>query len=801
MLISYNWLKNYIDIDLTPYEVTEKLTMAGVESDVVEENWGNNWENIVVAKVVETGPFPGKENKLLIGKINIGDKVLDIVSADLTIKTGELLLAVPTGLSFGEINVETRNFGEHKSEAMLISGEELGWEDKSTILLRFGDICEPGTKFSELVDFPDSIIELEITPNRADCLSIIGVVRELNVILGGKNKIKLPETIISEDSVLSSELMKVFIDSPEMGPYYSGRYISNINIKPSSLLIQSRLVRSGIRAINNIVDVTNYVLIELGQPLHTFDADIIKEKTIRVRAAGDKEKIVLLDETERELNNNDLVIADANSPVALAGIMGGELSGVSDKTKDIILESAYFNPVSIRKTARRLGIQTDASYRFERGIDPEMVKFASNRASYLISKESGGIIHKNFVETGELPYINSKILLNYKTVNSTLGTGISKDRIKSILINIGCKLEEESAETAFFVSPSFRGDLSREIDLIEEVGRIFGYNNIPVTYPKISINDDFSKPMILKTAKVRDIFAQWGFSEVINYSFISPDQLDKLKLSEEDRRSDFIKIANPITVEQSIMRTTLLPKLLENIKTNFSSQFRDLKLFEIGKVFFNKSGNYQEENHLGLVLTGDRFISNWAREKKSVDFYDIKGVFESFFERINLYDLKWEIGNDSIFHMYNQVKITYNKNIIGVLGEVNPEILTGYKVKQKVYYGEMYLDIILATKTEDIKYKKISKFPAAERDLAFVMEKDFQVGTLVDKAKDILKDNAFDVKVFDVYVNDKLGDKQKSVALRFYLQDVNHTLSEEEIEGLLGKIIDEFAEMGVNIRS
>ncbi len=798
MLVSLSWLRDFLPIDIDPYELSLKLTMAGIEADVVEDEWGKGWENIVVAKVKEIKPFPGREDKLRIGKIDVGGKELNIVSADLTLEVGELVLAVEGGRDFSGRKIEKRKFGNFLSEAMLVAGEELGWEEKSESVLRFSDMVKPGTPFTEIVDIPDAIIELEITPNRGDCLSHLGVAREIKAILGIKEDIRLPEVNVEEIDPPSAEWLRVYIDAPEKGPYYTGRYISDITVKPSPLKIQSRLGRVGIRSISNVVDITNYVLMELGQPLHAFDASLVRGNEIHIRTAGEGEKILLLDGTERTLDKNDLVIADQERPIALAGIMGGEESGVNYDTEKVILESAFFTPASIRHTARKLGIQTDASYRFERGVDPLMVDFASDRAAYLIQEFAGGRIH-SIIKAGTNPYKRIKISFSLKKQEKLLGLNIPKNKSKNILENLGCKVENEKGDFSV-LPPSWRYDLEREVDLIEEVARIYGYNEIPTTYPTMRVKEFSPLPMMVRVMKAREFLPQWGFNEVINYSFIAPDDIKMLGVDEGNWRHNFVKIVNPLTIEQSIMRTSLLPGLLENVRTNLSMQFKNLRLFEIGKVYWDDGKHFKEEFHLAFVMTGSRYLPNWGWQKDYVDFYDLKGVVEAILVRYHLNKVLWKESKEPYFHPYQQATLECCEEIVGRLGQLNPSILEQKKIKQPVYYSELYIEKLISLAGK-INYTSVSRFPAAERDLAIVIDEDVPTGKILEIVFDVLGNIAWDIRIFDLYKGSKIPEGKKSVGIRFYLQHPDHTLSEDEISLLIKKVLKELEKIGGRLRS
>ncbi len=797
MLISFSWLKKFIPLDADPHDVAYRLTMAGLEVDVVEEKWGEGWEDVVVVKVEDVAPFPGREGKLVVGKIFDGNNYFSIVSADVTIKKGEKLLGVVKGKKFDGIEIKSRRFGEYLSEAMLIAAEDLGWEEKSTRLLRFSDDLPPGTGLKEIIEIPDTIIEVEITPNRGDCLSHLGVARELKAIFG-LEEVVLPEVKIDEEDPPSSEFFKVIIDSPEKGPYYTGRYIDNVKVVPSPLFVQAQLAKVGVRSISNIVDITNFVLMELGQPLHAFDATRIGGKIIRVRSAREGEKILLLDGTERELSGRDLVIADEKNPVALAGIMGGEESGVNESTGSVILESAYFNPVVIRHTARRLGIQTDASYRFERGVDPLMIDFASDRASYLIQKYAGGRVHRGIVKAGELPYRDKIVELKWSEQEKLLGLKIEREKSTKILVDLGCRVAEKCEDGIKIIPPSWRYDLDRSVDLVEEVARIYGYDQIPVTYPAIRVKEFSPVSDTVKFLRLREYFTQWGFNEVINYSFIPEDALKLLGLSEEDSRLKVVRIVNPLT-SQNVMRTTLLPGMLENLRTNLSMQFYNLKLFEIGKVYF-KEENYVEEYHLSLAMTGKRFLPHWGWGNEDVDFYDLKGVVEAFLERVFNGSYQWREEAESFYHPYQQASLWIKGEKVGNIGQIHPEILQKLKIKQKVYYGEINLTKLFSLPQQKVKYREISKFPAAERDLAVVVPEDLPVEKILRIAKERAGDLAWDIRIFDLYRGEKIPPGKKSVGIRFYFQSREKTLTEEEISEIIDSVLAGLAEVGGELR-
>ena len=585
MLVSLKWLKDYVDVEMTPAELADALTMAGLEVDEIKQI-KPAFTGVVSAAIISVQPHPSAD-KLSLCEVTDSIQTYPIVCGAKNIKAGDIVPLAKVGATIpGGYTIKSTVLRGEKSDGMLCSEEELEVGDDNTGIMQLPPGTVLGKPLEEILDLGDTVLDVSITPNRADCLSMIGIAREVAAITGKKIKIPAGEVRESAEDINSRTSVKI-IDN-DLCPRYTARMIKDVTIGPSPVWMKTRLEAVGLRSINNVVDVTNFVMLEMGQPLHSFDFRFLEEGRIVVRKSVQDEEFVSLDGKSRKLDADTLLICDGVKPVAIGGIMGGLNSEVKDDTQVVFLESAYFNPSSIRRSARRMAMPTDAAFRFERGIDPEGVLGALNRAARLIADLSGGKVCKNYIDeyTAKVPAATN-IPLELGRINAVIGTAIENSEAISILESIGMEVKETETGKYLVTPPTYRVDIAREIDLIEEVARLYGYDRVPVTLPDVAVTEMVAIPRLNLEERISTVLTGIGYNEVINYSFISPQSVDYLGLHENDERRRLVHIKNPLVEDQSVMRTTMIFALLDSLKKNANNGCFNLKYFEMGRIFLN----------------------------------------------------------------------------------------------------------------------------------------------------------------------------------------------------------------------
>ena len=688
MNVTLNWLKTYIDFDFSAEELAERLTMLGIEVESIKK-LGTALKGVVVGKVTSISPHPNAD-KLVLCQVDIGEKdTCQIVCGAPNVREGMFapVAAVGTDLPTG-ISIKRAKLRGEESHGMLCSEKELGISEDAAGLMELSADLPIGTGLTDALGLDDTVFELEITPNRPDCLSVIGVAREIRAETG--NDIKLSEVDIQEGDTNIGEITSVTIDAPDLCPRYAARVIRGVKIGESPTWLKQRLESVGIGVINNIVDITNFVLMAYGQPLHAFDYNKLGDNRIVVRRAVEDEQIITLDEEQRKLTPEMLVIADATKPVALAGIMGGYETEITDTTCDVLLESANFDPSSVRATAKALGMSTEASYRFERGADPETVIPAIDRATQLIVELAGGTVCKGVIDVYPGKCEPLQIQLRPERVNFILGTELETDEIKQILSRLGFSVGTLQQQDNIYqiTVPSFRIDITREIDLIEEIARVHGYDNIPITLPKGDIPIPATNTLIEVRRRIKHYLLGSGMMEAINYSFCHPNCFDKLRLAEDNPLRDALELQNPLSPEMSILRTTLLPSLLENAQHNHNHQIDTITLFEISNVFLNT----KEPSRVAGILAGEIGGGVYGNPSKPPDFFDIKGIVEGVLEVCGINDWTFAVTDEPTFHPGRNAEVVLGDQRVGLLGEAHPEVLENYELPYKAYLFEFDLE-------------------------------------------------------------------------------------------------------------
>ena len=789
MRASLNWLKEYVDIDLAPEALGDALTMVGLEVEsVIRVN--KDLKSVMVGEITSIKPHPNAD-KLSLCQVTTGDNSYSIVCGAGNMKVRDkVALALEGVLLPSGMKIKNTRIRGELSEGMMCSEEELEIGEDSQGIMILQDDLELGKDIVTALDLNDYIIDFEITPNRSDCLSIIGIARETAAIKG--QDLKIPEINITEGTQRIDDLTSVEIQDPELCPRYSASLIMGITIGPSPFWLRRRLDSAGIRPICNVVDITNYVLMEFGQPLHAFDFGLLEGRKIVVKRASDRDMFSSLDGMKRALFNDTLMICDEEKPVAIGGIMGGLNSEVSENTADVLIESAYFNPSSIRKTSKKLGLQTEASYRFERGVDPEGVIKALNRATRLILDICGGQAAKGVIDQYPSPIPPKEISLSINKTNKILGTSLDKEGVKKYLNSIELNTGDlDGDKVSVKVSP-LRMDLGREIDLIEEIARLNGYDNIPTTTPMVKVTSTKRSSVHVLEYKVKDILTSMGYYEVVNYSFISPRLITPLKLDADHPFRKFIRIKNPLSEEQSIMRTTLIPGLLKTMKTNVHNKNLNLKLFEIGTVFYSGKGEKlpEEKKGLSVLATGLRHDESWSFSEEETDFYDIRGVLENLFKGLDIRDFNLSsTGDIPYLHPGKSSRIMIGNTEIGVLGEVHYDVMEGYNLLTTPYIFEIDFDLIVKHSFGDKKINDLSKYPPIYRDIALIVSEDVQFKDILDIIIGLNNKLIDDINVFDVYKGESIDHGKKSLAYRIKYQSHERTLTDKEINKIHEKLV------------
>ncbi len=795
MLVPYSWLKELIEVDLSPEELAERLTLTGLEVEGIEDGYAE-LNNTIVVRVVSVAPHPDAE-KLSICRVSDGKRDYQVVCGAPNVREGlKTVLALPESVLFtGEKVSEGRIRGVY-SEGILCSPYELGISDDHSGIIELSENIDIGQSATKALNLYEPILEVAVTPNRGDCLSILGISREISAITGVLfNPLEVPNLPQGED--IFSET-GVSIEVPDLCYRYTGRLIKGVKIEPSPFFIQKRLWLCGLRPINNIVDITNYVLLLVGQPLHAFDFDLLEGRRIIVRTAKEGERILTLDGEERVLLPEMMVIADTKRPVAIAGIMGGEETAVTEKTKNIFLESAWFNPSSIRRTSQRLRLSTESSYRFERGVDPDGVILGLEIATKMMAEIAGGKIIPGRIDEYPRPYRPRRIRLTTKKLNLYLNMKLPEREIRSLLERVQVKCQEDK-EGFICTPPSFRHDLVLEEDLIEEIARLYGYERIPSTIPIAEIGGRSPERLERLSAKAREILTALSLYEVITYSFISPRFMGDLELSKSDPRRQVVSLANPLSEEQSVMRTTLIPGLLQTARINLFREVSNIKIFELGRIFLPREDELlpEERLHVAGLLTGFAMPETCHEKARKVDFFDLKGILESFLDHIGASRFCIRPGaNEPFLRKVISARVLVADQDIGFLGEVRSAILEKYDIRVPVFVFELNFERLVDLISEEKRYQALPKFPATTRDLTMIIDDSIPAEKVLSFA--MAQDVPYleKVNIFAVYRGKPIPDGKKSLSLRFVYRAPDRTLTDEEVnelqEEICKKILKEF---------
>ena len=800
MKISINWLKEYVQTDLDPVEISEILTNLGLEVEKIEsfESIKGGLKGVIAGKVIECVEHPNAD-RLKLTKIDLGNnQILEIVCGAPNIEKDQIVPVAVVGSKIYtndgvEIKIKKSKIRGVFSNGMVCAEDEIGLGDSHDGIMVLDNKIKPGTPISKVFNIEnDSILEIGLTPNRCDAMSHYGVARELKAYYDYKSiksKINLP-SISSFESVNFKEDFSLIVKDKDKCPFYSGLIIKDIEVKQSSKRIQNKLKSIGLKPINNIVDITNFVMHEIGQPLHAFDFDKLKNINIKSLKSGTMFKT--LDNQIIELSSDDLVICSENTPLCIAGIYGGIDSGVSNSTRNLFLESAIFDSITIRKSSKRHQLFTDASYRYERGVDPEKVIYALKRAANLFKEDNPDCIISEIFLEDNLKLEKKDIYLRYKKIEDVLGQKISSEIITQILSSLDFKINGITQDGVNIISPNYRHDVFREIDVIEEILRVYGYDNIN-TENKISM----SIPEIgkIRINLMEEIISQTlignGFNEIINNSICSPSINDKFKNTP-------VTILNPKGAELSNLRSSLIPDALETIKQNSNRQNKNLKLFEIGNNYYVIKDDHFENKRLNVAITGNVFEENWITDYTENNFYYLKGISNNLLEKLNILNYKYEIDQDDIFEF--KLNIVSNQKDIGFIGELDLDYTKDFSVDGKVHVLNLDLDKI-KLKSFNNKFEELSKFPSSRRDLSMILDDHIKFEDIKTIAYNLESKILKDVNLFDEFKGKNIGDKKKSFAVSFTFNDSKKTLTDNIIDKVVTKFANAFkTELGAIIR-
>ena len=784
MKISYKWLKEYIDFDLTPLELQDKMTFSGIEVEAVEET-GDFLKQFKVAKIISKEAHENAE-KLSVCQVNDGNETFQVVCGAPNCALDQKIAFAPVGTKFDDFVIKKAKLRGVQSFGMICSEKEMGISENHDGIMVLDNDAPVGSDLADYLNLNDTIFDVEITPNRPDLLGMIGVARDLSAQLN--LQIKLPINDVSFVSEEESNNLTIDNQTEEKCLRYSARLIKNVTIKESPEWLKNRLIALGLRPINNIVDITNFVMFEFGHPLHAFDYKKIDQQKIIIRKAKNGEKIDALDNNSYELNSEDLVIADANKPIAIAGVIGGANSEITSQTTDVVLEVANFLYSSVRKTSGRLKIFTDSAYRFERGLTSETIAMISNRATQLILDIAGGELDPHIWDSYPNKEENKLVEIRTQKVRDFLTIDIDSNQIKKYLEALGLKTVSSNEEKQIFEIPFFRNDLTREIDLIEEIIRLHGYNNVA---PKMKLQKIMKKKSFYLRRKIQDFMVSKGFYEVVNWPFSDPNDLDKLEIPADSELRNTVTIKNPIGIRYSIMQTILLPNLLSNLKNNKNYGFEDQKLFELTKTFFKSDKLAKENFSICCVLTGKNNSAHWNRQSNEIDFFDVKGLIEDLLDATNIQETIFKPSELSFLQSGISADVFSRKNRLGYLGKIDKKIAEKFDIDIDAFMFSLDIKSLLdSINYEFDEFIDLPKIPAVKRDLSFIISDSYSYDEIVDEIYKADKTLIKNVTIFDEFKGKNIENGFRSLSFSFFIGANTKTLTDKKLNKVVDKVIN-----------
>ncbi|WP_166242155.1 phenylalanine--tRNA ligase subunit beta [Paenibacillus turpanensis] len=804
MKVSYQWLSEYVDVSgYTARDLAEKLTRSGIEVDVIEER-NKGVTKVVVGHVVSREKHPDAD-KLNVCKVNAGTgEELQIVCGAKNVDAGQKVPVALVGAKLpGGLDIKRAKLRGVESQGMICSAKELGLNEKllpkeqQEGILVLPTESEVGTEITNVLSLDDEVLELELTPNRSDALSMLGVAYEIAAILGREVKLPNPEQGMETTGQQASEAISVTIDAKEQCAHYSARLIENVKVGPSPLWMQNRLIAAGIRPISNIVDITNYVMLEYGQPLHAFDADRIAGGAVHVRLAKEGERLVTLDGADRTLEPHMLLIADPEKPVGLAGVMGGANSEVEEGTTRILLESARFAGSSVRRTSRQLGLRSEASLRFEKEVNADAVIDALNRAASLMSQYAGGRVAQGIVEQKLSQPAEVSLSLTLERVNGYLGTSMTMDEVQDIFSRLNFSVEKAGAEELTVKVPRRRADITRDVDLLEEVARLYGYDNIPTELMTgVTTPGALTKEQTIRRG-IRTVLNQSGLHEVVTYSLTQPRLNEVFRpLGADTQNLKPIGLSLPMSEERSVLRSSLLPHLIEVAVYNRNRNMDDVAIFETASIFLTEEDALtklpEERTVTAALWTGKRSEPHWSEKSRPVDFFDLKGVLEKLLASLGIHNASFEAAQAPGYHPGRTaaVRVTAGEASIelGLIGQLHPQVQHDFDLDD-TYVFELDMAEVYRAAGNTIAYRTLPRFPAVTRDIAVVADAGLAVGQLKATVAEVGGELLESIGVFDIYTGERIGEGKKSVALSLVYRHPERTLTDEEIAEAHGKVV------------
>lgn len=792
MIISQNWLKEFVDFSCSPQELADILTMLGIEVEKIHDE-SAKFHGFFVGRVLQREKHPNADKLSVCEVTTDGVATRTIICGAPNVAAGQKVVVALDGaiVPNGGFEIAKRKIRGVESNGMICSKSELGLSEDHSGIWELPEDSPIGQPLAEFLGVNDVLYEIGITPNRADCLSHLGIARDLAAYFS--TEVRKPAIELTESEKFAEEIASVEVIDTKNCPRYAGRIVENVQVKESPEWLKNRLIACGLRPRNVIVDITNFVLLECGHPLHAFDFDTIAGKKIVVKSANDGEKFTTLDSKERVLDSSMLMICDSENPIAIAGVMGGENSEITEKTTTVFLESAYFFPSSIRRTSKKLAIQSDASYRFERGTDIENVRYAIDRAAQLMAKLAGGTVARGVIDAYPEPKKPLAISLRYARARQILGAEISNEVMVDLLRCLYFDIIFAGDELVSVLVPTFRVDIFSEIDLVEEVARLFGYDNIAqATASTVSFGTESMPkelvPNSLQT-KILTYYRASGFQEIMTQNMISP--------TENSLFSDAsLRLANALGEEMSVMRSSLIPSMLHVIDRNFRFGQKDLRLFEVGKTFHRSEASesflsgIEERDELLIALTGSAELHHWSGKSRAVDFYDIKGVAETFTAVLGLEKIVFEpnLAPNSVFSP-NSIVMKFKKNQIGIAGEISAEVLKKFGIESSVFLCSVNCGILQNLPQKSRKFIPVSAFPTVSRDLAFVVDEQVPAETLRKAIQNAGGEFLRTVQIFDVFSGKSIGEGKKSLAFALEFNSRDKTLNDSDVDVAISAII------------